>query len=66
MEGAKALSWSLFGDLVMMLMIVGGTGIFIWANVNYTPDDDGVKRSLVAHLVWDQRVVGSNPATPTT
>ena len=25
----------------------------------------GVQRSLVAHLVWDQRVRGSNPLTPT-
>ena len=26
----------------------------------------GVWRSLVAHLVWDQGVQGSNPCTPTT
>jgi hypothetical protein len=26
---------------------------------------NGVWRSLVAHLVWDQRVVGSSPTTPT-
>ena len=26
---------------------------------------NGDQRSLVAHLVWDQRVAGSNPASPT-
>ena len=26
----------------------------------------GVERSLVAHLVWDQGVGGSNPSTPTS
>ena len=25
----------------------------------------GEWRSLVAHLVWDQRVAGSNPVSPT-
>ena len=28
------------------------------------PDFIGIWRSLVAHLVWDQGVVGSNPAIP--
>ena len=26
----------------------------------------GVWRSQVAHLLWEQRVAGSNPATPTS
>ena len=30
-----------------------------------SPTTDGEWRSLVAHLVWDQRVAGSNPAFPT-
>ena len=63
------MTWKLFGDLVMMFMILGGAGLFIWANVTYNPNDDddtGVQRSLAAHLLWEQRVAGSNPATPTT
>ena len=27
--------------------------------------DNGVWRSLVAHLLWEQRVAGSNPVSPT-
>ena len=34
------MTWALFGDLVMMFMILGGGVLFIWANINYTPDDD--------------------------
>jgi len=29
-------------------------------------ETSGVWRSLVAHLLWEQGVVGSNPATPTS
>ena len=32
----------------------------------YTNRATGVWRSLVAHLLWEQRVAGSNPVTPTT
>lgn len=28
-------------------------------------EDDGVQRSLVAHLIWVQRVAGPSPVTPT-
>jgi hypothetical protein len=33
------LTWKLFGDLVMMFMILGGGVLFIWANVAYNPND---------------------------
>ena len=34
------MTWKLFGDLIMMSMIIGGGVLFIWANVTYDPDDD--------------------------
>ena len=35
------------------------------AGLCYLPRLIGEWRSLVAHLVWDQRVAGSNPVSPT-
>jgi hypothetical protein len=34
------MTWKLFGDLVMVIMILGGGCLFIWANVRYNPNDD--------------------------
>jgi len=34
------MTWEIFGDLVMMLMILGSGCLFIWANVTYNPKDD--------------------------
>ena len=34
------MTWSLFGDLVMMFMILGGGVLFIYANVVYNPNDN--------------------------
>ncbi len=36
------------------------------ANETRTLCNDGEWRSLVAHLLWEQRVAGSNPVSPTT
>ena len=33
--------------------------------VRVTPESGGAWRSLVAHLLWEQRVGGSNPSAPT-
>tara|TARA_Y100000590_G_scaffold453983_1_gene599983 strand:+ start:235 stop:369 length:135 start_codon:yes stop_codon:yes gene_type:complete len=27
------------GNLILMILVIGGWGIFIWANVTYMPDD---------------------------
>ena len=40
-----------------------GCSILIFSGYNLSLG--GVWRSLVAHLVWDQGVQGSNPCTPT-
>lgn len=34
------MNWDLLGNLLMMTMIIGGAGLFIWANVSYNPNDD--------------------------
>lgn len=34
------MTWELFGDLIMMFMILGGGCLFIWANLAYNPNDD--------------------------
>ena len=40
-----------------------GDRLFVCSAVTRT--QVGVWRSLVAHLLWEQRVAGSNPVTPT-
>ena len=35
-------------------------------NARHLHQINGAWRSLVAHLVWDQTVAGSNPAAPTS
>ena len=34
------MNWELLGDLLMMIMILGGGVLFICANVSYNPNDD--------------------------
>ena len=45
----------------------GGAGLFLADSRRpaVLPDFSGEWRSLAAHLVWDQRVAGSNPVSPT-
>lgn len=40
---------------------MGGAALF-----SVRPKRGGAWRSLVAHLLWEQGVAGSNPAAPTT
>ena len=47
----------------LFIRLCGHTGIQLC--LSWPEDKFGVWRSLVAHLLWEQGVGGSNPSTPT-
>ena len=34
------MNWGLFGDLILVSLIIGSGILFVYANVNYKPDND--------------------------
>ena len=49
----------------LVMIRVSSRRAAVRAAETWTTDGGGVWRSLVAHLLWEQGVGGSNPSTPT-
>lgn len=58
--------WGDWSSLLLVYVGIIGLGARMRGYEAFRRTYSGVWRSLVAHLVRDEGVVGSNPATPTT
>ena len=66
-RGSSSLPWGtmILSLVSLMVELRLYTAVAAVQFCHEVPSLFGVWRSLVAHLVWDQGVQGSNPCTPT-